>query len=204
MQLGFNKLQWYNTPYALTSSRGQNHCLVRACATGTFLTTAFTRNPIEKFDPQSGGGGGAFDAQAAVWCHMHKVYWNKNQCWNHRSCQVISINKTTVMEYECFYCICTCMCVCASVCVYLSAVTSQVTDSDSTWLDISPKWLDSSDLWNDSDSTACGLKPWQMTRVITSDSSNDTHTHTHTRFSTWIMWSCEPWLCPHLILGEKI
>ena len=55
-------------------------------------------------------------------------------------------------------------------------------------------WLESSHLWNDSDLT--------LTRVITSDSSNDTHTRT--RFSTWIMWSCEPWLCPHLILGEKI
>ena len=45
-----------NRPYALTSSRrhvgGQSHCLVRACATGTFLTTAFTRNPI---DPPSSG-----------------------------------------------------------------------------------------------------------------------------------------------------
>ena len=28
--------------------------------------------------------------------------------------------------------------------------------------------------------------------------------HTHTRLSAWIMWSCEPWLCPHLLLGEKI
>ena len=45
-------------------------------------------------------------------------------------------------------------------------------------------WLDSSHLWNDSDSTACWLESWQMTRVMT---------HTHTRFSTWIMWSCEPW-----------
>ena len=40
--------------YALTSSRrhvgGQSHCLVHACATGTFLTTAFTHNPI---DPQA-------------------------------------------------------------------------------------------------------------------------------------------------------
>ena len=43
-----------NRTYALTSSRrhvgGQSHCLVCACATGTFLTTAFTRNPI---DPQA-------------------------------------------------------------------------------------------------------------------------------------------------------
>ena len=49
-------------------SRGQNHCFVRACATGmcvtgTYQTTAFTHNPIEKFDPQ-----------AAAWRHMHKVY----------------------------------------------------------------------------------------------------------------------------------
>ena len=29
---------------------GQSHCLVHACATGTFLTTAFTHNPI---DPQA-------------------------------------------------------------------------------------------------------------------------------------------------------
>ena len=28
--------------------------------------------------------------------------------------------------------------------------------------------------------------------------------HSHTRLSAWIMWSCEPWLRPHLILGEKI
>ena len=47
-----------NRPYALTSSRrhvgGQRHCFVRACdmrclrprAPGTFLTTAFTRNPL--------------------------------------------------------------------------------------------------------------------------------------------------------------
>ena len=56
-------------------------------------------------------------------------------------------------------------------------------------------------------STACWLES-------TSDSSYDkwleslqvnrVMTHTRTRFSTWIMWSCEPWLCPHLILGEKI
>ena len=55
-------------PYALTSLRGQNHCLVRACATGTFLTTAVTRNPIEKFDPQ-----------VAAWRHMHKFYYNVKQ-----------------------------------------------------------------------------------------------------------------------------
>ena len=40
--------------HQLTSSRrhvgGQSHCLVRACATGTFLTTAFKHNPI---DPQA-------------------------------------------------------------------------------------------------------------------------------------------------------
>ena len=49
-------------------SMGQSHCLVCACATGTFLTTAFTRNPI---DPQAAAhfcfSGGAMTS-------MHKVY----------------------------------------------------------------------------------------------------------------------------------
>ena len=62
--------------------------------------------------------------------------------------------------------------------------------NDLTWLESPVKWF-----WLDSDSTACWLESWQMTWVMT---------HTRTRFSTWIMWSCEPWLCPHLILGEKI
>ena len=65
------------------------------------------------------------------------------------------------------------------------------------WLESPVKWL-----WLDSDSTACSLES-------TSDSSHDkwleslqvtrVMTHTHSRISTWIMWSCEPWLCPHLI-----
>ena len=65
-----------------------------------------------------------------------------------------------------------------------------------TWLDLSHKWKW---LWLDHILTRVNewLESWQVTQVMT-------HTHTHTRLSAWIMWSCEPWLCPHLILGEKI
>ena len=65
------------------------------------------------------------------------------------------------------------------------------------WLDrMSPvKWLESTSDESTSDS-------WQMTRV--NIQVTRVMTHTRTRFSTWIMWSCEPWLCPHLILEEKI
>ena len=70
-----------------------------------------------------------------------------------------------------------------------------------TWLDISPKWLDLTRVTCEMTLTWLWLELWQMTRVITSWLEK---WHTRTWFSMWIMWSCEPWLCPHLILGEKI
>ena len=45
---------------------------------------------------------------------------------------------------------------------------------------------------------------WLLTRPHFDSSQRVTWVMTHTRLSAWIMWSCEPWLCPHLILGEKI
>ena len=115
----------------------------------------------------------------------------------------------------------------------ISVVTSQVTDLDGleshflwTWLDSSilPKWLDLTQVTSENDSDLTLTQPHfdssqRVTQVMTRDLSHDKllfnkkkksllnfmyWTHTHTRLSAWIMWSCEPWLCPQLILGEKI